>query len=83
MADRPQRHVTKRPDGLWQDKAAGAQRAASLHQTQKAAEAASKQVARNTPGGAEVITHRGDNNRIRSSDTINRPDPNPPRDTEH
>jgi hypothetical protein len=83
MADKHQRHVTKRQDGLWQDKAAGAQRAASLHTKQKDAEAASKQVARNTPGGAEVITHRGDNNRIRSSDTINRPDPNPPKDKEH
>lgn len=77
------RHVTKRPDGLWQDKAEGASRAASLHQTQAEAESASKAVARNTPGGAEVVTHRGDNARIRSSDTINRNDPNPPLDSEH
>jgi len=83
MPNQHQRHVTKGPDGLWQDKAAGAERAASLHTTQAAAEAASKQVARNTRGGAEVITHRGDNGRIRSSDTINRADPNPPRDREH
>lgn len=83
MANPNRRHITKRPDGSWQDKAEGAKRAASLHSTQAAAEAASKQVARNTPGGAEVITHRGDNARIRSSDTINRPDPNPPRDKEH
>lgn len=76
------RHVTKRPDGRWQDKAAGAQRAASVHDTQAAAEAASKAVARNTPGGAEVVTHRP-NGRIRDSDTINRPDPNPPRDRQH
>lgn len=82
MANRHQRHVTKRPDGLWQDKSAEAQRAASLHPTQADAEAASKQVARNTSGGAEVITHRGDG-RLRSKDTINRPDPNPPRDREH
>jgi len=83
MTDKHQRHVTKRPAGLWQDKAAGAQRAASLHTKQKGAEAASKEVARNTPGGAEVITHRGGNGRIRSKDTINRPDPFPPRDREH
>ncbi len=82
MADKHQRHVTKRSDGFWQDRAAGAQRAASLHTTQRDAEAASKQVARNTPGGAEVVTHRGDNNRIRSKDTINRRDPNPPKDKE-
>ncbi len=79
MADKHQRHVTKRDDGLWQDKAAGAQRAASLHRTQAEAEAASKQVARNTPGGAEVVIHRGDNNRIRNKDTINRPDRHPPK----
>lgn len=82
MTNPNRRHVTKRPDGLWQDKAEGAKRAASLHQTQAAAEQASKRVARNLPGGAEVITHRGDNNQIRSSDTINRRDPNPPRDAE-
>lgn len=83
MSNRNRRHVTKRPDGLWQDKAEGAQRAASVHRTQREAEAAAKAVARNQPRGAEVITHRGDNNRIRSSDTIGRRDPNPPRDTEH
>ncbi|MDA0163148.1 ImmA/IrrE family metallo-endopeptidase [Solirubrobacter ginsenosidimutans] len=76
------RHVTKRPDGQWQDKPEGATRAASVHPTQAAAEAAAKQVARNQPGGAEVVTHRPDG-RIRDSDTINRRDPNPPRDTKH
>jgi Zn-dependent peptidase ImmA (M78 family)/DNA-binding XRE family transcriptional regulator len=76
------RHVTKRPDGNWQDKAEGAQRAGSLHPTQAAAEAAAKEVLRNRPSGGEVIVHRPDGT-IRDSDTINRPDPNPPRDTRH
>lgn len=76
------RHITKRSDGLWQDKREAAQRAASLHPTQAAAEAASKTRLNKTPGGGEVITHRPDG-RIRDSDTINRPDPNPPRDTKH
>jgi hypothetical protein len=30
-----------------------------------------------------VFTHRADNNRIRSADTIGLPDPFPPRDKEH
>jgi hypothetical protein len=76
------RHITKRPDGLWQDKAEGAGRARSLHPTQSAAEAAAKDRLYSTPDGGEVITHRP-NGQIRDSDTINRPDPNPPRDTRH
>lgn len=83
MANSNRRHITKRPDGLWQDKAEGAKRAASLHPTQAAAEAASKQVARNTPGGAEVITHRGDNARIRNSGHDQSARPQPPKDKEH
>jgi hypothetical protein len=82
MANRNRRHVTKRPDGQWQDKAEGAKRAASVHRTQKTAEKASKQVARRTPGGAEVIVH-GVDGKIRDPDTINRRDPNPPKDKKH
>ena len=82
MSNPHRRHVTRRPDGRWQDKPEGAPRASSVHDTQADAEASSKRTARNTPGGAEVITHRP-NGRIRSSDTINRPDPLPPRDAEH
>jgi len=76
------RHITKRPDGQWQDKAEGAQRAGSLHQTQADAEAAAKAVLNNRAGGGEAIIHRPDGT-IRDSDTINRTDPNPPRDTQH
>lgn len=76
------RHVTKRPDGLWQDKRQGASRAASLHTTQAAAEAASKARAAASPQGGEVVTHRP-SGQIRSSDTIGRRDPMPPRDREH
>ncbi|HWT95376.1 MAG TPA: DUF2188 domain-containing protein [Solirubrobacteraceae bacterium] len=80
MTDR--RHITKRPDGQWQDKGEGKSRARELFPTQGAAEAAAKERLRQTPGGGEVITHRP-NGQIRDSDTINRPDPNPPRDTKH
>jgi Uncharacterized protein conserved in bacteria (DUF2188) len=76
------RHVTKRPDGRWQDKREGAQKASSVHDTQAGAEAASKAHLERTPGGGEVIVHRP-NGQIRDSDTINRRDPDPPKDTRH
>jgi Uncharacterized protein conserved in bacteria (DUF2188) len=80
MADR--RHITKRDDGLWQEKLERASRAGSLHGTQAAAEAAAKEKLARTVGGGEAVIHRP-HGRIRDSDTINRRDPNPPRDTKH
>lgn len=75
-------HVMKTPEGDWEAKAEHAGRASSLHDTQADAEAAAKQYAANA-GGGQVYTHRGDNNQIRSADTIDLPDPFPPRDREH
>lgn len=49
--------------------------------TQAQAEQAAKDLARRT-GGAEVIT-TGRDGKIRSSDTVGKRDPNPPRDREH
>lgn len=80
MAER--RHITQRDDGSWQDKGEGATRARAVFPTQAAAEAAAKERLANLPGGGEVVIHRPDG-RIRDSDTINRPDPNPPRDAKH
>ncbi len=74
-------HVTKAPQGGWRVKPAGAQRAVVVKPTQAAAEQAAKRIAQQT-GGSEVVTH-GRDNRIRSSDTIGKRDPNPPRDREH
>jgi hypothetical protein len=79
MAER--RHITQRPDGDWNDRAEGASRG-GVHPTQAAAEAAAKERLRRLPGGGEVVVHRPDGS-IRDSDTINRPDPNPPRDRKH
>ena len=74
-------HVTKGPGG-WGAKRAGAERSSIPRQpTQTAAERAAKDLAVRS-GGSEVITHRPDG-RIRSSDTIAKRDPNPPRDREH
>ena len=76
------RHITKRPDGLWQDKGEGATRARQLFPTQGEAEASAKDRLRQKPGGGEVIIHRP-GGQIRDADTINRRDPDPPRDRKH
>lgn len=76
------RHITKRSDGLWQDKREDAQRAGGLYPTQAEAQAGATERLNRTPGGGEVIIHRADG-QIRNSNTINRPDPNPPRDARH
>jgi len=72
--------VVKNPDG-WVGKSDG-KRVTPTKPTQAEAEKAAKDVARRTPGGAEVATH-GRDGKIKSSDTIGGKDPNPPRDKEH
>lgn len=74
--------VYKKSDGDWVNKRNDASRASSLHQTQKEAERAAKQMLQNQ-GGGELIT-KGVNGKIRSKDTIAPGnDPNPPKDKEH
>ncbi len=78
----PTIRVTPVPDSQkWQVKRDGADRASAITDTQRQADARAREIARNS-GGAEVVTH-GNDGRIRSKDTIGRPDPVPPRDTEH
>lgn len=74
-------HVTKGPTGFTATRAGGSRSSIKPQATQAAAEQAAKELARQT-GGAEVITH-GLDGRIRSSDTIAKSDPNPPKDREH
>jgi len=76
------RHVTQRPDGQWADTAEHAEHAAGLYPTQAAAQAAATERLENRPGGGEVVIHRP-GGQIRNSNTINRADPDPPRDTRH
>ena len=76
------RHITQRPDDQLADTAEGAQRAAGLYPTQAAAQTAATEHLKNRPGGGEVVIHRPDD-RIRNSNTINRRDPDPPRDMRH
>lgn len=75
-------HVTKRPDGDWQYKLPGADRASGITNTQAEAERAAKDSARNG-GGGEITIHRP-SGEIRDRDTIAPAnDPYPPKDTRH
>ena len=76
------RTVSQRPDGTWQNKRDGASRASSVHDTQKAAAREANRMM-NQPGQGGELKIKGEDGRIRSNDTINRPDPNPPKDREH
>lgn len=76
------RIVFQRPDGTWANKKNDADRASSIHETQRQAERAAKDMLKNSGGGELVI--KGENGRIRSKDTIvPGNDPNPPKDREH
>jgi len=58
------------------------QRPVSTAPTQAAAEKIARDLLNASSNGGEVITHRP-TGEIRSVDTINRRDPNPPKDREH
>jgi hypothetical protein len=73
--------VTPSPEGGWSARREGASRASSHHPRQADAYDAARGYALNS-GGGEVRTH-GTNGEIRNSNTIGRPDPDPPRDTRH
>lgn len=76
------RTVFKRPDGTWANKRNDADRAGSVHSTQREAEQAAREMLKNEGGGE--LTTMGENGRIRSKDTIAPGnDPFPPRDREH
>lgn len=76
------RTISKRPDGTWANKRNDADRASSIHNTQKDAIAAGKRLLEKQGGGE--LTTKGVDGKIRSKDTIAPGnDPNPPRDKEH
>lgn len=76
----PNYHVTKRSDGEWQYKKAGAGRVAGIARTQGEAEKLAKQTCANQ-GGGEVRIH-SPKGQIRDSDTVKpASDPCPPKDT--
>lgn len=71
--------VTPRPDGKWQHKQDGNQRATKVTDTQKESIKSAVQTARKI--GGEVII-QGEDGKIRSKDSYGK-DPNPPKDNEH
>jgi uncharacterized protein DUF2188 len=76
------RVVSPRSDGQWANKRNDADKASTLHPTQRAAEQAAKEMLKNQGGGE--LTTLGRDGKIRSKDTIAPGnDPNPPRDREH
>ena len=76
------RTVSRRPDGTWENKRDGAQKPASIHDTQKGAAAEAKEMLKNAGGGELKI--KGVDGKIRSKDTIAPGnDPCPPKDKEH
>ena len=76
------RIVSRRSDGKWANKRNDADRASSLHDTQREAIGAAKEMLQNQGGGE--LTTKGRDGLIRSKDTIAPgADPFPPRDKEH
>ena len=76
------RTVYRKSNGKWVNKRQDAQRASSLHDTQKDAIDTAREMLKNQ-GGGELITHDR-HGKIRSKDTIHPGnDPNPPKDKEH
>ena len=82
MSKKNDRIVYKTKDGDWANKKNDADKASSLHPTQKAAEDAARQMLKKQGGGE--LTTKGLDGKIRSKDTIAPGnDPNPPKDKEH
>jgi len=72
--------VSPDPEG-WRVKREGANRAAGIFDTQEETEDFARDILQNNTGG-ELIT-QSQHVSVRSKDTINSPDPNPPKDKEH
>ena len=75
-------YVSKRPNGQWQVKREGAEKAAGIFGTQREAEKVAKEFSANSGGGEVRIC--GLDGKIRDSDTVKPAnDPNPPKDKVH
>lgn len=80
MSKDSDRHVVPNPDGGWDVKKPGAERASSHEDTQADAIDRAREIVHNA-GGGEVVIH-GRNGQIRDSDTVSPGnDPFPPKDT--
>lgn len=65
----------------WVNKRNDSTKASSVHDTQKDAVKSASEMLKNQGGGD--LTVKGVDGKIRSKDTIGKPDPMPPKDTEH
>lgn len=75
-------YVTRNPDGTWNARLEGADRASRILDTQREAERQAKEYSSNSGGGEVRI--QGTNGRFRDSDTVPPGnDPNPPKDKKH
>jgi hypothetical protein len=82
MSKKSDRIVFRREDGAWVNKRNDADRASSLHTTQKEARDAAREMLKNSGGGE--LTVKSPRGPIVSKDTIAPGnDPLPPTDTEH
>jgi hypothetical protein len=72
--------ISPTEDG-WKAQREGTTRAAGVFDTQKEAEDLARGILQRN-GGGELVT-QNQHGQIRSKDTIGKPDPFPPRDTEH
>ena len=81
MSNPNNRHVVPDPEGGWDVVAPHGDRSSGHFSTQREAYDRAREIVGNI-GGGEVVIH-GEDGRIRNSNTIGRPDPDPPRDTKH
>ncbi len=82
MSNKAGRSVYQRANGDWVNKRNDADRAGSVHQTQKDAWDTAREMLHQEGGGE--LTVMGRHGTIVSKDTISPgPDPNPPKDKEH
>ena len=79
MAAKKNYHVTPRPDGKWQVIRDGADRASSVHDTQRDAIDRGRDLAKDDRTDLRI---HGRDGRIRDSDSYGN-DPNPPKDQKH
>jgi len=68
MSKPQDRTISRRPDGSWENKRNDAERASSVHTTQKAAQDAARQMLKNQGGGE--LTTKGVDGKIRDKDTV-------------
>jgi len=81
MSNENDRYVVHNPEGGWDVRAGGAERASGHFETQAEAYARAREIVGNLGGGEVRI--QGQDGRFRNSNTIGKPDPDPPRDTRH